>query len=715
MDNESLISDPPSYKSYESPTSLASKSQASSKYLSIMEYLEQESEELTLSNDRDHVKQNQCYISDDDVSSMSLSPSVSSNYKNNRNSPFISSQDRNHLRSSAKKYVWDEDDVSTSATSVSSVTISRNSSCTSKTSKESSLLVDKYQNGIKEFKKNHKENGSNMSISNLSNSSLGSAVDELKRKIEMMKDQLYNKAEQAKELHMELVRINTAKKRREEKVKHNYELKLRDVREEQSSTIKKQHDFMVRIGEDVKQLVDKKNALKEKCDNFEVEKETQLVKVKEEARRKLHRAKRQWEADETLAFNKICTGKLDAMKKQAAESFGPKIDKMVIEGKEKLRDRIEEGERSRLQLSRELGLDLEARLSALREAQRAELEAVRERVAGQTLQQTAEARQRGRAAEQQLRARHEGRRRELEEGYERGRRAEESLWRERIAELRRGESRQLADEEARQQAALAMEMDRLEKQRVAAAAARQEQEGEREQQRKRRLQRQRELGQAERQRRSQERLKARAERAAAEVERVCCRLRLEAEEERDAKRQAMEAERLELRAEYQQRQSAWAASEQSVASRSAGLRQEVATLRQDGQHQRTQALQLQLRKEEKTQQLAALRTEAAEAAVAVIDAQRRLGEQQAWQEEEEEGCSDTEEQEQEQEQRAAAEEAEAEEKYRAQLLRVQSKIAQLLARRTSMRKELEQQLQSQRLRVSELEQVLETVRSAQFG
>lgn len=95
-------------------------------------------------------------------------------------------------------------------------------------------------------------------------SSIHSLIEDLNSKMSSMKLNLNQKAQRAKELHGELVRLQAAESRRSDKCREQWMRRLEDMRSEQRETVKKQRDFVQRVEEDVKSLQIKFSALKDK-------------------------------------------------------------------------------------------------------------------------------------------------------------------------------------------------------------------------------------------------------------------------------------------------------------------------------------------------------------------------------------------------------------------------------------------------------------------
>ena len=130
----------------------------------------------------------------------------------------------------------------------------------------------------------------------------------------------------------------------------------------------------------MKELIDKREALSDKRSRLVSGKEHNIQLAANDARRKNDRSKRQWEADEKIAFEKILSTKAEAMKKLAADSLGPKMDRLVMDGKDKVRVRSDEINGLLSQLRQTLQAELDSKLADTIDRLKEELKEGSERV-----------------------------------------------------------------------------------------------------------------------------------------------------------------------------------------------------------------------------------------------------------------------------------------------------------------------------------------------
>ncbi len=198
------------------------------------------------------------------------------------------------------------------------------------------------------------------------NSTLHATVEEIKNKVSVMKTELNSKTKCINELQADLLRIQTARGRREEKFKKIWLNKIKDIQEDHNILISKQKDFETRLFTDIKGLEEKKTKLLDRCNNLINGKQQTMEILSDELRRKKVKVRKQLEADERAYFDKIAGSKYDHMKKQAADVFRPKIEKLVIEGKETVRVKNEEYENKLVSLRLHARNDMEKKLSQFR-------------------------------------------------------------------------------------------------------------------------------------------------------------------------------------------------------------------------------------------------------------------------------------------------------------------------------------------------------------
>lgn len=173
---------------------------------------------------------------------------------------------------------------------------------------------------------------------------MDSVASEITVKVDRMKKELLSKVQTAKQLQGELLRIKTAKERKIDKCKVTWEGKLATIREQNATAAHKLDELYQRLQIDVQKLTEQVQGLESRIVQNKAHQSEALVQAKRDAEKRLVRAKRQWEADESLSFEKVIKKKAEVLQKQAADSFGPKLDKMVKDGKQKVSELKDEGE-----------------------------------------------------------------------------------------------------------------------------------------------------------------------------------------------------------------------------------------------------------------------------------------------------------------------------------------------------------------------------------
>lgn len=197
--------------------------------------------------------------------------------------------------------------------------------------------------------------------------SLHSVVDEVKHKVDIMKAELNSKTTKCNDLQAELLRVQTAKIRRIDKYKKIWIDKINELQDDQNSSLHKQKEFYVRLQSDIKSISDKKNEILKKMNDFYNNKESECNTIVNDGKRKRIRVKRQLESDEKLILEKIASSRVESMKKAAADSFGPKLDRMVMNGKEDVRKKSDELESKLIQLKHSLQSEIETKLIECKE------------------------------------------------------------------------------------------------------------------------------------------------------------------------------------------------------------------------------------------------------------------------------------------------------------------------------------------------------------
>jgi hypothetical protein len=272
--------------------------------------------------------------------------------------------------------------------------------------------------------------------------SFSSVLGEVQSKVLVMKKELERKMTALKDLQSEIARLGVAKQKRREKCQRQWESRLQGLVEEQDILRDKQNRFIDKMSAEIKQLSEKKEALHQKSSKFNAEKEQTVVLTREAGQRKRDRTRRQWESDEKAVFEKTAQSKAEAMRKMAADAIGPRLDKMVSEGKERVRIKMDEGERRMTQLRYSLQTDLETKLGSVADRLKDELVEEGERVARRAEKRLEDTGKRHEVEVEEVQQRGARERRAAEELFERGRRIE--------AEAALGASRAAREAEAKQ-------------------------------------------------------------------------------------------------------------------------------------------------------------------------------------------------------------------------------------------------------------------------
>ena len=274
-------------------------------------------------------------------------------------------------------------------------------------------------------------------------SSVQTIITHVKDKVDTLSKQLQQRKLRAQELQNELIRVHTARKRRLQKFKKEWELRLDSQREQQKAGVKRVSEFLTRVQTDVKSLQQKISSLYEKQSKMDNEKDTMLSIAMEEASRKARQQRKQWEIEENIVFEKAFTQKIEIMKKDAADSYGPELDRYVTEGKLKLRARQEECnlrvQKLRSDLSIEVDNKVAKAIEILREQLRNDEDIARknsERKLAQTLDQHNE-------EIKYLKEKYQREKKILEDNTERQRRGNAEQTLESMREIRNSETKQL--------------------------------------------------------------------------------------------------------------------------------------------------------------------------------------------------------------------------------------------------------------------------------
>eukprot|EP01032_Pedospumella_encystans_P015278 gene15278-17485_t len=242
-----------------------------------------------------------------------------------------------------------------------------------------SYIWDEWSDDEQEQKKDQKDSplfggfeigfSDNRSVSSLGSPSRGggstleSVTSEIASKVDKMKKELQTKQQETKQLQQEFARIHAAKERRIDKCRVTQEGRLTTVREQNAAAVHKLDELHTRLQADVHKLSGQVQGLEERMSLSKAHQMEAIEKTKRDAQKRLQRAKRQWEADEAVRFEKVIKSKSEYLQKQAADSFGPKIDKLVKEGKEKVAQIRDDGEVKLQKLQLSLQADHEKKIA----------------------------------------------------------------------------------------------------------------------------------------------------------------------------------------------------------------------------------------------------------------------------------------------------------------------------------------------------------------
>ena len=399
------------------------------------------------------------------LSSMSLSPqkakqleSRARNGKDTRSSTYgreIGRQSSliksNGGSTTGKTYVWDEwnsgnqdynhnhsDDISSRAYTIGNTSASALASDTA-----TYFSVTAAQQGM---------SSADTAVSGATGSStLMTVITQVKQKVSTITDRLNSTKQKAQALHVELVRVNTARKRRLLKFKQEWEEKLSTQREEQSLATKKISDFCQRLEADVRSLQSKIDSLDKKNSSMDSQKDNILNLTARELEARARQARKQWDAEEKQVFEKALKEKSEIFKKQAAESFGPELDKLVVDGKIKVRERRDECAIRLQKLQSQLNIDVANKVTAAKDALKDQLRVDDDKARRLCERKLAAALEEQELETERLKAKYERERRLLDSSIEQARRAHAEVALEGIKDVRASENKQLTALLAQQQ------------------------------------------------------------------------------------------------------------------------------------------------------------------------------------------------------------------------------------------------------------------------
>lgn len=276
-----------------------------------------------------------------------------------------------------------------------------------------------------------------------SQGSLSNAMTHVTDQFKDVKKLFDHTSSKAKELQNELMRLNQARKRRTAKCKNEWTYKLQNQREEQEIATQRIQGFVSRLEVDVKKLSDKKQSLEEKYNKIKRSRDHTLHLLKEDIARKSRHARKQWDLEEKAIFEKQLLSKRDSIRKQAAEAYGPQLDKMVEEGKLEVRKKEDEVQLRLDNLRRKLNLDLDRKLQEAKDTLRDELRSDEEKARRSSERKLEEALRAQSVEIEQIKDKFAREKKILEETLERTRRLNTESTLEGIREVRNSESKQI--------------------------------------------------------------------------------------------------------------------------------------------------------------------------------------------------------------------------------------------------------------------------------
>lgn len=388
----------------------------------------------------------------------------------------------------------------------------------------------------------------------VSSKSLQHVVGEIKLKVDTMKSQLAQLHQGVREKQSQLTRLATAKAQRIQKFRALWSTKLASQREEQTAALKKTKDFVDRIDADVKQLKAKRDGLKHKRAALATSSENALLLLQDELGRKTARTRRQWEVEEKAVFEKVFQSKQDSIKKAAAESFGPSLDRMVVEGKEAVRARADECYKRLDKIKRELAAELEEKVAQARENNREQMKLEQEKTRRVAERKLEEALRKQTEEMDGLKLKFSREKKMAEESAERTRRNDAEVSLEGMREVRKAEAQQVMEVMVAQQRELGQVVQNHSEAMVQLKSALQAKENEF----VIKLQKELEAEQGSQKERMRSSVMSRAN---AESEKVIAKLREEIVAERKFARDKIESELDDLRVSAQHRLDAVQVSE----------------------------------------------------------------------------------------------------------------------------------------------------------
>jgi chromosome segregation ATPase len=211
---------------------------------------------------------------DDESASYVTSTAAANNSKLENNSH--TNNNVNHEQSTRKQsYIWDEDYQPEQK--LSDINVVNNQLNKSSSSRKSSVTSHDTHNtrntpSSSSSSSSHNSNTNNNKNSSNNNSSVSLMIKEIENKIKLMKDNIKKKTIEIQEYHEELIRLQNAIEKRQQKFKIIHEGQLYELKKEQSEALDQQNKVINKLNADIKDLSSKYNAL--------LERQEQLVNTK---------------------------------------------------------------------------------------------------------------------------------------------------------------------------------------------------------------------------------------------------------------------------------------------------------------------------------------------------------------------------------------------------------------------------------------------------
>jgi len=213
------------------------------------------------------------------------------------------------------------------------------------------------------------------------NDNLAAIAANIEEKLKAMKEELHVRDTKGKELKMELQRLVVATERRQAREQRNWETQIQNAREQHAEILKKLSDFRDKLQSEVVQLREKQQSLSHTLQSnyssngdSSSKRSLALSKARSEAAQRIQQTKKQLQSDERALLVRAAEKREEAAKKAIAEGvYGPKLERLVQEGKQAVQERREQQQVALQRLRTQLQTECEQQLSEQRQRQADEL------------------------------------------------------------------------------------------------------------------------------------------------------------------------------------------------------------------------------------------------------------------------------------------------------------------------------------------------------